>query len=85
MPSLRARFYLTLAAAIITMPFVVIGDMNRPWHLPILFGWVVVFGGYGLLLRCPQCKKPIGQNKYGFHRPWADRICSRCGLNLVGK
>ena len=89
--SLRARFYLffsvgcVIGLAIVSLP-VFFGF--HAWVGAVLFAWLVVFGGGSLQFRCPQCRKPICGKKYGWiewSHPWAERVCSQCGLDLRSK
>ena len=86
MLSLRTRFYVL---AYIVWPVCWFGAAAlfsaRPWFIPLMIAIVIAFVLVGLALRCPNCGKPISVNDGGIARPWADRICGRCGLDLSGK
>ena len=53
------------------------------WMIPF-FGLMLAVGFYSSHLKCPRCLKPIGTTKSGIHKPFADTICGKCGLDLRG-
>jgi len=78
--SVRTRFYGALLGWVIYGFFLLgFSDRLRPYMLLFLFGGVAAFGGYVISLRCPNCRKPIGQHPIGFWTPWTPDHCRHCG------
>jgi hypothetical protein len=60
----------------------VLGAQVSPKLIYLLFLGVVVFGLYGMSLKCPMCRNPIEKSSWGFWTPWVPRHCRHCGHDL---